>query len=282
MPIKQKNFRTYKRREVTRKSGFKVSGDTTGGQCKIIKTSRHNFVESKIDLVKRISNLELVQLFDRELSILAFGIYIKPSIDCKVEGNISYENNDELVKKNFTFDLTSNIWNSVGAHIEIPTSDFNIISNASLSCTVRLNQLEDGQYINLYGFNFGVVDFDYFVENDVYDSFNSKTHLNIPYLFYFSDDGSKFDSIVDYPNKNRGLIVLKSCNRCSRYLPINAENEAHTLAFSMHCKKRAPCTHSTFSNYQIMINEGSIGTISNYIESIHYLHNYFGLNNIWS
>ncbi len=145
MPIKQKNFRTYKRREVTRKSGFKVSGDTTGGQCKIIKTSRHNFVESKIDLVKRISNLELVQLFDRELSILAFGIYIKPSIDCKVEGNISYENNDELVKKNFTFDLTSNIWNSVGAHIEIPTSDFNIISNASLSCTVRLNQLEDGQ-----------------------------------------------------------------------------------------------------------------------------------------
>lgn len=52
MPIKQKNFRTYKRREVTRKSGFKVSGDTTGGQCKIIKTSRHNFVREGLKCQK--------------------------------------------------------------------------------------------------------------------------------------------------------------------------------------------------------------------------------------
>lgn len=41
-------------------------------------------------------------------------------------------------------------------------------------------------------------------------------------------------------------IVLKSCNRCNRFLPINIHNERVTLSFSNHCVATAPCKHSTF------------------------------------
>ena len=44
---------------------------------------------------------------------------------------------------------------------------------------------------------------------------------------------------------------MKSCNRCGRYLPINIDDEMKTLSYSLHCNKRAPCTHSTFRAYEI-------------------------------
>jgi hypothetical protein len=40
-------------------------------------------------------------------------------------------------------------------------------------------------------------------------------------------------------------IVLKSCNRCARFLPINVENERQKLSFSNH-HSRPPCTHGLF------------------------------------
>lgn len=48
-------------------------------------------------------------------------------------------------------------------------------------------------------------------------------------------------------------IILKQCNRCARYLPINYDSynpdaERHHLAFTNHCiaKHRIPCTHGGF------------------------------------
>ena len=41
-------------------------------------------------------------------------------------------------------------------------------------------------------------------------------------------------------------IVLKTCNRCARFLPINVNNERQQLSFSNHCVARRPCRHSTF------------------------------------
>jgi hypothetical protein len=43
-------------------------------------------------------------------------------------------------------------------------------------------------------------------------------------------------------------IVLKSCNRCNRFLPINIHDERATLSFSNHCVATAPCKHSTFGS----------------------------------
>jgi len=41
-------------------------------------------------------------------------------------------------------------------------------------------------------------------------------------------------------------IVLKSCNRCARYLPINTNNERYHLSFSNHCVANRPCVHGGF------------------------------------
>ena len=47
-------------------------------------------------------------------------------------------------------------------------------------------------------------------------------------------------------------LILKSCNRCGRYLPINVgtdgENERNHLSFTNHCvaAHRRPCKHPTF------------------------------------
>lgn len=41
-------------------------------------------------------------------------------------------------------------------------------------------------------------------------------------------------------------IILKSCNRCARYLPINTNNERHHLSYSNHCVANHPCVHGGF------------------------------------
>lgn len=80
-------------------------------------------------------------------------------------------------------------------------------------------------------------------------------------------------------------VVLKGCNRCSRYLPINIENEAVTAAYVLHCKKRAPCTHSNFCRYRIdNYNELSVETIDyfkalkvyDFREGQHMIKSYYG------
>jgi hypothetical protein len=48
-------------------------------------------------------------------------------------------------------------------------------------------------------------------------------------------------------------VVLKSCNRCARFLPINVDNERATLSFSNHCiaNHRRPCRHSSFGRIAV-------------------------------
>lgn len=43
-------------------------------------------------------------------------------------------------------------------------------------------------------------------------------------------------------------LVLKSCNRCGRFLPVNLDNERAHLSFSNHCvaDHRRPCRHPSF------------------------------------
>ena len=47
---------------------------------------------------------------------------------------------------------------------------------------------------------------------------------------------------------HEALLYLKTCNRCARYLPINVQDERHTLSFSNHCvaAHRRPCRHGGF------------------------------------
>lgn len=48
------------------------------------------------------------------------------------------------------------------------------------------------------------------------------------------------------------LLVIKSCNRCGRFLPVNLTDERNHLSFSNHCvaDHRRPCRHPSFGRIQ--------------------------------
>lgn len=76
--------------------------------------------------------------------------------------------------------------------------------------------------------------------------------MHVPYLYYLSSELPIETYLVSKQSFETGKrVVLKSCNRCGRYLPINIDDELKTLSFSLHCKKHAPCSHSTFRAYEI-------------------------------
>ena len=110
--------------------------------------------------------------------------------------------------------------------------------------------------INLWGFGCGVArnpgaptgtDF---VECDS-PSYLKKLYDISPEANFYIEEGDCLFSVngedVDLEDKEDGeAIVLKSCNRCGRYLPINIKNEQAILSFSNHCVATIPCKHSTF------------------------------------
>jgi hypothetical protein len=75
-------------------------------------------------------------------------------------------------------------------------------------------------------------------------------------MFQVSPEGNFYDVHGQVRIAEEGLceapalsLILKSCNRCARYLPINVANERCHLSFSNHClaPHRRPCRHAGFS-----------------------------------
>lgn len=108
---------------------------------------------------------------------------------------------------------------------------------------------------NIYdfiAFDFDAISKDEFLDTTCATSFYQKTKMHVPYLYYLRTDLPIDQYMISGQNFTEDRrVVLKSCNRCGRYLPINADDELKTLSFSLHCKKRAPCTHSIFRAYKI-------------------------------
>jgi len=126
------------------------------------------------------------------------------------------------------------------------------IKNIKGRLKLKTNEREIGE-VNFFGFNLDIIDFKYFAENDVEDIFHEKIPIYLPEIFYFNFDKPFIvKPHIDISKFEEGkLVVLKSCNRCARYLVIDFENERNTLSFSNHCFKQAPCTHKSFSDYGI-------------------------------
>ena len=155
--------------------------------------------------------------------------------------------------------LSENDWNNIGFHLELP-----IIGDATLK-KVKVEMIIES---DISGFETEFISFDFeslqkeeFFDDVFLESFYQKTNMCVPYLYYLNTELPIETYLTSGQHFSDGqLVVLKSCNRCGRYLPINIFNEMKTLSFSLHCKKLAPCNHSTFSSYAIQ-NEVDIDYI---------------------
>jgi len=235
--LKSYGLTTPVRRGTNNITGHKVGGMLSGGECKIIRFKRLIIEKNKKINLKYQS--VPVNLFDKNIAILALGGYFISNQDINIEITISYN----LIDRKKVFILKENVYQKIGIEIEL---EINEIGDDTLY-DIEINFISDTkttlQYTNL---GLGYIDSDYYKETDVYAHFyNSKREICYPEQFYFDQDIILEDSDIG------DLIILKSCNRCQRFLPINHMNERIQLAFSNHCSAKAPCTHGNFSNYQI-------------------------------
>ena len=248
----QHNLRTYSRRGVTRQSGYHTCDETTGGECIIIHAAHYVSTASQETFIFFRKQLNLIELFDKNISIIAFGgyIYSHQKANVKIELQYSYEGQQYSLSKKFDKTIEPKTWTNIGAHIEQQINKESTISDVSVKLSIETCQNNSLDFVS---FDFDVISKSEFTNTSCLKSFYQKTHLHIPYLYYLKSDVPFEQYLVSGQQFSPGKrIVLKSCNRCGRFLPINIENELKTLSFSLHCKKKAPCVHSTFRAYDIL------------------------------
>lgn len=86
----QQDLRTYRRRGVTRESGYHTCDETTGGECIIKKACRYVCKNEKEVFVFKRSSLELTELFEKGISMIAFGGYIHSDSKAVVSLDMDY------------------------------------------------------------------------------------------------------------------------------------------------------------------------------------------------
>ena len=248
------NFtRTYRRRETTRTSGYHTCEETTGGECIIKYSKRYIMEDDTICLSQKKEKLELVELFENGISIIAFGGYIYSENNAQLELCLEYSYEKKNYKEEKSILLEANRWNAIGLHKEQIIDLDNFISDVKI--TLKFISKKDNIF-DMISFNLDVISKDEFLDTTFSKNFYQKTNLSIPAIYYFDGDSltneyTLYPQNIVRPFSKGKLVVLKSCNRCGRYLPIDIEGELKTVSFSLHCKKTPPCTHSTFRAYEI-------------------------------
>lgn len=216
-----------RRRAMTRVSGFKVHSDTTGGEFR-----RH---------AEQVLNLEPEQrvVVTFEINGHAAGDLIGYGLWFWHTAGVTSTIHEGAHKKTLT-QFADPSWNKAGsmwvAEDATPVNvTFTLIASVSSSIAlyapvcgrVRHKHLDDARtqlMKNMYQFS---------PEG----------------LFIDPSDESKVtvEAILEDTQIFKDLI-LKSCNRCGRYLPVNSPIERDQLSFGNHCvaEHRRPCSHATF------------------------------------
>lgn len=256
------SFKSPRRRLTRQRSGFTVSGSTTGGECKIIKTKGTNIQTNKTEFNFK-KKITLIKSFDNDSGFIAFGGYMYPEVDLSVEIILNFISSDG---KNFSesksLKIFGNRWNKIGVH-KIFAIDKNSLTGI-LSSTLKIKSNLQISRIDFFGFELNVVD--YYTNGDLQASFHQQTNIYLPEIYYFKPEKIFEPTPVEYTQHlwtEKLCIFLKSCNRCARFLPIDFDMQENDLAFSLHCKSRSPCIHSTFATYKVLQNDCNVNVNSN-------------------
>ena len=244
-------FRTPLRRKTRQRSGFKVAGKTPGSECKIKKSFKLDLNKKEFRLTFKRKNIPIKPLFQDEVGILFFGRYLKTKKDLDIKIKLRYRIDSAIEDVERKIHITALKWNKIGL-----IQDIKIIKPIKVDFVEVLlefyNKDNLGE-INFFGFNLGSIGYNYFLENDVKNIFYEKLNIYIPEISYREFDETFLIKPSEEISFQEGEpIIIKSCNRCSRFLPIDILNERNTLSFSNHCVKKAPCTHQAFSTYKIL------------------------------
>ena len=239
-------FRTPHRRKTKNITGNKAGWQLTGWECLIIKSNRLT-IDSHYNEIFNIGSIQPTKLFQSNVWILAIWWFFKPSKN--ITFSFSIESSGISSKK--TFELESNKWVSIGLDLELDLNG--IWKEVDAKFTIWLIG-EDQVNIDYKYFQYWSINYEYFIENDVYRHFsNSKKYICFPEQFYFD-----YDYLIGNKNTKWDILILKGCNRCKRYLPINPTNEREQLSFSNHCTSNAPCKDAWFFNYKINYTDFSV------------------------
>ena len=249
--MEQKDLRTYKRRGVTRTSGYHTCTETTGGECIVVSTEKYHMKQAKEQFTFKRENIELMELFEENIGILAFGGYIYTNKPLKIKIMMDYtiEGSSFFFEKELLSPINADNWNNIGVHKEISLDNGDKVDEFVVQMTIEASEPATLEFIS---FDMDTIKKPEFADSKFGVSFRQKTSMCIPYLYYLQTTLSFSTYLQETIELESGqLMVLKSCNRCGRYSPINIFDEMSTLAYSLHCKKRAPCVHSTFRAYTV-------------------------------
>lgn len=212
-----------RRRTATRESGFKSHPNSTGGEFKQETVTTYDLKKDE----KLVVTFNFPATADNRL--VGFGAYFR----CK--GDVAVWLDNPNTSKS-TLDIYAHPnWSKAGS----------LWVDASKHKPARLVfEAKGTAIVDVYDAKAGVV------WHEFYDGARQALMKNI---HEFAPEANFYEKAVDATvtggsrrsNTTAG-ILLKTCNRCARYLPINTENERSTLSFSNHCIARAPCKHATF------------------------------------
>lgn len=257
--MSQKDLRTYRRRGVTRESGYHTCENTTGGECIVVHAEHLDCTSKTTTLIFSRDKLELTELFKKGFAIIAFGgyVYTKNKATISLDMSYSYEGQGYSFGECWEKTIEGDSWANIGVHVEQIINKDSYVMDVVVKMAITSTT---GNGLDFISFDFDTISKEDFIDTSCAVSFYQKTEMHVPYLYYLQSD-LPFTQYLDSPCRlTKGKrMVLKSCNRCGRYLPINIDDELKTLSFSLHCKKRAPCVHSTFRAYEIQ-NQKDLST----------------------
>jgi hypothetical protein len=264
-------FDSPKRRAVRQRSGYTVSGETTGSEAQLLYTEMLRVSGNSLRIDVENEDAELVPQFREEVGMVAVGgyVYIDREMSLALDLKARETDDGRLVEEGTREqELTEGQWNKFGLSIEIEDPRSHLFVNLASSISLFAESGEELGKVHFHGVTCDVVDeydsetvvdlFEVDNENEktTRENFESRTSLYYPEIFYWKHV-EPFEQAYevgsgDVEGRSQGRqIVVKACNRCSRFLPASLQDERNKLGFSNHCVKRAPCTHGAFSQFSI-------------------------------
>jgi len=222
-----------RRRAMTRTSGFKVHDDTTGGEFRRFREKVYQLeAGEEVVLTFQIAGHQIGDL-------LGFGAWFwhTTGISLAVTGGPA---------KKTTTDFGEGAWNKLG-------SIWKASSAQSSEIVVRF-LAKAPSHLAVYQPLCGRVVHSHY--EDAPDKLMKNMFETAPEAVFIDNLISATVNVAFTHEREIGEheIILKSCNRCGRYLPINvgvgadSSNERRQLSFTNHCvaEHRRPCKHATF------------------------------------